>query len=180
LILEHSSIDIETLSLENNSVVLSIGIHSFSLNSAFTDSYYCSLNIDEQLKKNRHISGSTLSWWMEQSDQAKEVFSNNGNVPIKTKLNEIVKFVDYYQSKYTWTNGPEFDSTILKSLFTDFDVKYPFSYKYSFDFRTIKHVGENIFHIKYEPDKEIAHNALNDSIMQAKYIKKILLKSFNN
>lgn len=160
-------IDIETMDTKPSSIVLSIGAVKFCLKTGrLGDEFHRVLNIQEQIDVGRTLSASTLQWWMKQSREAKEVFLK----PQYGVLDVLNDFTEYFQKEgtlFVWGNGASFDPVIIDNLYRSFKKQSPWQYWNVMDVRTIKRfLGKN------DPIKNlgITHNALDDSIAQAKYV----------
>ena len=71
--LNHIMLDFETFSTISTAAILSIGAVRFDLASGTIDDkgFYSSISIDSNVEAGRHISESTLLWWMDQGEAAK-------------------------------------------------------------------------------------------------------------
>ena len=61
----HAMLDLETLSTENNAVVLTIGgckFNPFKDTEPF-EKVHLKIDTTEQIERGRHIEDSTLKWW---------------------------------------------------------------------------------------------------------------------
>lgn len=110
---------------------------------------------------------------MNQKDAAKKVFKED-SVEVGLALDNFVNFIVGNALKYNsnvkkvkpWGNGSNFDIEIIESLLKAYDKKIPWIYRNVRDLRTFKEF------VKYEEPmkKGIAHNALDDAIMQANIV----------
>ena len=83
-------IDIETLGVSANCIVLTVGASKFDPDtlSAPIDNFYMRLSIDEQEKINRCSEAKTVDWWMTQDDAVRtEAFDPDNRIDIATALN---------------------------------------------------------------------------------------------
>ncbi len=103
---------------------------------------------------------------MEQSPAARAVFSENQQ-SVKEVLEQFAQFFKQDGSLFIWGNGAAFDPPILESLYYSFGMIPPWHFSNVNDVRTIKRFqGSNTKIINLGT----AHNALDDSISQAKYV----------
>lgn len=168
-------IDIESLDTRETAVVPSIGIVLFDPFGSAADIktvMYAKLNVDHQLSMGRTVSWSTISFWLEQDDRARESLRTGGAsmsvAEVSTKLKSIMD-----QSRSVWGNSPKFDLSLLENLIPDFKSEH---YK-EMDFRTLRKTyqavtGRSI----YDEEREwfnafTAHNPLDDAIMQARRVQ---------
>jgi len=169
----HLMIDCETLSLESNAVIATIGAVVFKLDGEveILDSFYSRLTLNDQTMNGRHISANTFIWWLQQSDEAKNEIYN----PLLERLDAyhaLVSLQDFcieHSIETIWANGNMADCIWLRSIFKDFDLKYPVTFRNDLDFRTAKVLTETKrpnYKFKW-PKSGVKHNALDDAKNQA-------------
>lgn len=103
-------IDIETLSTSKHAAVLSIGVAVFD-DTQVIDTNGWAVEM-AALEGHGHILPSTLSWWMQQSEAARE-FSFQGKchpISMATELRPYIADADE-----VWANDPDFDCVILQN-----------------------------------------------------------------
>lgn len=159
----HIMLDMETLGLTADSVILSIGAVKFNLDGDISDeALYGVCDIESQIR--RHISANTLAWWMEQSDTAKTVFKDG--VPLMNVLKDMTNFVDR-DDYVVWSNGADFDIPLLNHALRTHGMEPIFKHWNHRCFRTIK---EEYKACPKPPFEGTQHNALMDAIHQAKWL----------
>jgi hypothetical protein len=141
-------IDNETLDLGPNSAILQIGVIAWPLDDPETemrrvDQY---LPIQPQLALGRTMSFSTVRWWMEQDEKARERFADNeGNDmdeltslvrSVHDKLSKLIHSVGMDNIE-VWAKGPQFDIVNLETLFAAFGLDTPWRYDKVMDLRTL-------------------------------------------
>lgn len=171
-------IDIETLSTQQNAVVLSIGAVGFCCKDGSVTFQNLNLSFGtkdcraDQISKGRHVSKDTVKWWKSQSEQARAVFNSKNVHDVRTALNKLSQFVRGFNANVRfWGNGSDFDIGILSSLYVDYGIESPWSktYRNTRCFRTMK--GEHGQLVKNVPvRKGTHHNALADAESQARYL----------
>lgn len=127
--------DIETLSVESTSVVLSAAIVYFDESSTYEslleDCLFVKFDAKEQIKKyNRTVSKSTLEWWDKQSDHAKKI----SFTPSAKDMSAIegIQLIKSYLKRETkekmiiWSRG-SIDSVIIDSLCRSMNIS-PIAY----------------------------------------------------
>lgn len=164
-------IDFETLGTGADAMVISLGAVFFDIETQqLGPTFYMAFDVEDQMKKGRVFTKSTLKWWLGQADAAKKVFHE------QAKPTELVlkTFSDWVKSnggkKYTrpWGNGATFDISIIESLFEQFGVECPWMYYNIMDLRTFRRFVANGTEV---PKKEgTNHNALDDAKNQAKFV----------
>lgn len=173
----HVMVDVETLGLQQNAIVLSVGAVVFDptpRNRGLGDEFY--IEIDPE-KYPGSIDVSTVKFWLKQ-----------GNCPLDGKregrhIGEL--FTDYLdrvcrgerQNLVLWSNGTDFDFPKLQYAYRLGKRQLPWSYSSIRDARTVYKL--------FDPDKLLApitnpaHNALDDAINQAHWLINIFLGAPN-
>ncbi len=170
-------VDIETFSLESNAIVASIGGVIFKLNgtTGLGKSFEVFLNTDEQEKRGRVISASTFEWWLEQSDAARNKLLMGKKRSVEAALRKLNKFCRENYVDNIWGNGNMFDCQVLRSLYKDFGVEYPVSFRNDLDLRTVKRMMQAIdptYKLKWL--KGVEHCALDDAKSQANVVVHVM------
>lgn len=174
---ENVMLDLETLDTASTAVVLSIGAVAFDpYSNEIGDTLYVELSQDiaMQQRNGRTISGDTVRWWMQQSEEARKVFAPtegaNGTTATGLRLFTDFLYANGKNNAKVWGNGADFDNVILGSLFESFDTPRPWSYSKNRCYRTMKGLGIG----PREPVRiGTYHNALYDAITQAKHLQEI-------
>jgi DNA polymerase III epsilon subunit-like protein len=168
---EDIMIDTETLGTRADSVIISIGAVKFdpNTNEIGKDAFYASISIDSNLAAGRHISESTLIWWLQQSVAAQGVFHEKKST-LAAALNDLADWIDHPDYKI-WSNGADFDIPMLGHAFSTHDADTPWKFYNSRCFRTMKQMpfGKRAV----VPVNTLKHNALNDAIAQAQHLQNI-------
>lgn len=164
-------LDFETIGQDPDTAVISLGAVFFNeLTGELGPTFYMAFDIDSQLKAGRSVTGSTLKWWMSQSNAAKKVFNEKAEDP-KQVLELFSKWVlaqTTISKVKPWGNGSTFDISIIEDMFRMYNVKCPWLYYNVFDLRTFKRYVAN--NAKVDKSDGVDHNALDDAIAQAKYV----------
>lgn len=164
-------IDLETLGVEPDSAVLTLGAIKFDPFSDAEphDPLYLKANLEEQTEVyGRSIDDNTLAWWAKQPQEIQdEAFGEDIerlNVQIiLQKLNKWCVALDYI-----WCQGPTFDFVILQHLYKQAKKPVPWNYWQIRDSRTLFAM------MPVDPRKAIQeslHNALADCYYQAKCVQ---------
>lgn len=169
-------VDIETLGNSPTSAILSIGAIEFDPDSnAIGEGFYTLIDIDSCLKNKLTVDGSTICWWMTQSDAAREIFNKQSTaLKLDSALIELKMFIERLsKSPIMWCNGSNFDAPILDNAFRRVGVTPPWQYYNVRDYRTIcKALPKNVLDtLKVNPD--VAHNAYHDAVAQAHTLQNI-------
>jgi 3'-5' exoribonuclease-like protein len=169
-------IDLETLGTGSNSVVLSIGACFFDVDTGeIGETFYTTLDIEDQIRAGRKIDASTLQWWVKQSADAQKVFFDEIR-DADLALENFCTWVEMHAEDrlHPWGNGSMFDIGILESLLADFAKDVPWKFSNVMDLRTFRRFvakGSNVIRIGTH------HNALDDAISQATFVINTLKES---
>jgi len=172
-------VDLETLDNVASAAIVSIGAVECDLTTGeLGDKFYKIIDLDNQRGT---VSTSTITWWMDQSEQAKDVFTAQGKVNIKDAILSFSKWIHSLKASNQhirlWGNGASFDNAILRQTFRTYNCEFPTEFWNDRDMRTI--VG---FYPKQLQEtwrrnnlrKGTHHNALDDAIHQVRYCSDIL------
>lgn len=169
----HIMVDLETLDTTRTSHVLSIGAVGFNIETGhMRETFY--RRIDEN-QPGRTISRSTVAWWMRQSMDAQlEAFAPTDRHPLHRVMQEFVMeyapHAEMARDHCIWANDPQFDLEIMRDVFKEQHLIWPWGFRSERSFRTIKHAAwPDGGLIPVEP-AGTAHNALDDAIYQAKVV----------
>ncbi len=168
--MKHVMIDIETLGLKSNSIILSIGAVFFDIETGELGREFYK-NIDPE-QHGRGVDVSTIMWWMEQSDRARNDLVSGRKYDLQKVLDDFgLFFCDedrvYPEEIQVWANGATFDPVLLGDAYKH---NPPWRFYNVLDQRTMKFLDRGRTE-RIEP--KTAHNALCDAIAQAKYVSKV-------
>lgn len=159
-------IDLETLGVNKNAVVVQISGVYFDRETGETESEFClCINIDSEVEKGFRVDGSTIKWWITQSSEAKQkVFSSNG----------CDSFTAWYQfnaflseAKCIWSHE-NFDYTLLSTHLEKHGIEPSFSDQYAGrDLRTL--IDLSRINVRDFPRVGTAHDGLSDCLSQINY-----------
>lgn len=166
--MKHVMLDIETLDTAPSAVVLSIGAVKFDADNIDPLGFHVVLDRHQQVKAARTISDSTVAWWMQQNDHARQVFSQKGT-PVDEALNAFSRFIS--GTEYLWGNGSDFDNVVVKTLHHSFGRKEPWSHRANRCFRTFKALFPLAGDVDCGIESFVEHNALDDAKYQALYLQ---------
>lgn len=170
-------LDVETLGKGSNAAVIAIGAVAFNMNEGIIgDSYYASID-PEEASVFGSVDMSTITWWMDQSEEArKAIFNNEENLNVWRAVNGFRLWIEKLRESdselYLWGNGSSFDNVVTKNFCQQRGATWPFKYNEDMDVRTLVRIGREILGIDPKNESEflgVKHNALDDAIHQAKY-----------
>lgn len=174
----HVMIDLETLGLDGNAIVPTIGMVKFDIGTGeIIDRFDGTFNLKDQAKAGRTMDVDTVRWWMTQSEDARNAaFGRSQEKSTTQVLREVSDFMNKPERVGgVWGNGAAFDNVILKSLFNTMGVPVPWNYRQDFCYRTFRTMFETpeTYAMEFKGTK---HNALDDAMFQTE----VLLKLINN
>jgi 3' exoribonuclease, RNase T-like len=182
----HIMTDTETLSTEDNAVLLSIGACHFDIDTAqILESFYVVLQTETVGDMNLHVSKDTLEFWEKQSVAAKaEVFNNPFAVDYVEGLRRYAEWIITMRAKSSkqklclWANDPDFDMVKLKNSMTAAGILPPWQYWEFKSCRTMELLGEKhgIDRRRDYPRGATHHHAGHDAAYQAQYVSGIWSK----
>jgi hypothetical protein len=168
--LKHIMLDNETLSTRTSAAILSIGAVRFDLHSGTIDDsgFYSSVSIDSNVESGRHISESTIVWWMDQGEPAKKLFTEP-KVPLLQSLLALTEFIGDDDCQI-WSCGADFDIPMLAHAYHSFGLEAPWKFYNANCYRTYKKLPGAP---KMTTKAVVKHNALHDAHAQAVHVCEI-------
>ena len=171
-------LDLETLGTGSNAAVLAVGAVMVDRKlGKVAGSFYAAFDIDEMLRTGGVASGSTIKWWMEQEQSAKEVFTHQ-TAPITQALVMLADWMGLDdegkppKDVKVWGNGDSFDNVILSNLYARMGLVTPWEYWNNRDLRTAVDIsGIDKRDVAFDGTP---HNALDDAKHQAKILLRCL------
>ena len=168
---KHCMIDLETLSVAPNAVILTLGaVHFDPYNDEIDDTLYMRLDLDDQDRLDRDIDDNTIAWWGKQDPTVmEEAFSNDNRLSVVDAIDRFHKFA--WGCNAFWSHGATFDLVIIENLYRQLKKPVPWNYWQLRDTRTL-------FDIGFTPDmpKDDKHDALADAIRQAIGVQTVFKK----
>lgn len=177
--MNHIMLDLETLGKRSDACIVSIGAAQFDINTGdIGETFYCNVNPESSMYYGGTVDGSTIMWWMNQSDEARNQLQKKP-IALKPALEAFNKFYGSCGGKCkVWGNGCTFDNVILSNAFYKTFIREPWPYNADMDMRTIVALGDSLLGIKVRDFKREGtyHNALDDAKFQAKVVSTIFMK----
>lgn len=171
---QHISFDLETLGLAHDALILSIGAVKFNpFTGELGDTFHAVIDLDGP---GGVIDASTVAWWMNQSDEARNAIF--GKDVVRTKLgaalcdfSEWIGFTEEledgeYPDVQLWARGNK-DGQWLESAYKGIGFKAPFRYWQVADQRTITNTFPLVMGDAKKRAEAVVHNALTDAVDQA-------------
>ncbi len=167
--MKHVSIDIETMATSYDAAVVGIGARAFDETGTGTG---FEIFIDQRAAARLgRVDPDTMRWWAKQPAYDR-VFG--GTVDPSVAVTKLSEFIESGNFDFVWANGPQFDLVILRRLYAELGIKFPFHYRAERDFRTIRTVGEMLNVDDKGLYDGVAHTPLDDATNQARVISRVL------
>lgn len=163
------SLDIETLSLKTNALVLQVGFCLINLDTGCR-SMPVRLNVGRSQQEQRHQDPDTIAWWNNQDPDIRIAVlypAASSMVSIQSVHFELSKVCQPHRT--VWANSPSFDCVILRSLFEDCGLEAPWNFRDERCLRTMAKFVDPEGNRK-PPKNQNAHDALCDAEWQADYL----------
>jgi hypothetical protein len=156
--LKHAMLDIETLALRKDALILSVGIRVFTSTELLAGHYW---NVSPG-SCGGVIDPGTVMWWLDQSKPVQDRLKDHRKVwsEVACDLVAVLNGVDY-----VWGNGVDFDNLIVGNALTRAGLGV-WSYKKNMCYRTIRSVSKacGFSEMAFAGEK---HDALADATHQA-------------
>lgn len=168
------SIDLETLGTRYNAAVISIGVVQFDRSSGqIGETFYREIDFDSAVRAGK-ANGSTIAWWVSQTEKAKRIFTGKNKVALAVALDDLRSWMTKLsRDPLVWGNGATFDITILEHAYENGAVglKEPWAFWNVRDMRTAVDMAgcEKADDLGIQREG-VHHNALDDAIHQAQCI----------
>ena len=164
-------VDMETMAVTPNAVVLSLGaVHFNPYGSGYSDKIYFRVSIDDQDALGREVDPSTIEWWGRQDPAImEEAFSPDNRISLVDAMDQFHKFA--WGCDRFWSHGATFDLVMLENIYRQLNKPLPWNYWQLRDTRTL-------FDLGFDPDMPTGskHDALQDAIRQAAGVQNMYRK----
>jgi 3' exoribonuclease, RNase T-like len=177
--MKHIMLDLETLGTGNTAAIVAIGACEFDLHGEGVEptprhQLYVPITPESAIKAGLVVDGSTIRWWLQQSDAARKSTFPDDALDLHTACSYLCGFVEQYgKDVAVWGNGATFDNVIIRSAFKAVGLPVPWSFRNDKCYRT----AVNLLPEARRPEfvrSGTAHNALDDAITQAIHLQKCI------
>jgi len=167
-------VDLESMGKGSNSAICSLAAVEFDLKTGATGrSFYEIISIQSCLDAGLKVDGSTIEWWLQQSESARMELTSG-----KAKsLQEVLFYFSVFcnalgiDTLQVWGNGARFDLGLMHDAFRTVGNVVPWKFWNERDVRTLVSFAPEVK--KNTPFDGTAHNALADCYHQIKYCSEI-------
>ena len=162
-------IDLETIGVCADALVLTIGAVPFSFDGEMGKEFEIYPTVQDQIGQ-RKVEWGALQFWFNQEDvvrhqQSDAIRTNN----LETSLNQLTEFCQSnLDSNFkVWGNG--FDIPLLNQAYSSYGMETPWSYKKIMDCRTITWLSKISTRVHID-ESDLKHNAVSDCKYQIRFI----------
>ena len=170
--MNHLMLDIETMSTDNNALVVSISAVQFDMTTGEIGAEFeIGLDQKQQLEKGAEMDIETVNWWSKQDKEAIEALSRIVPRDVDEALKQFNDFIKLNFKPISkiklWGNGATFDNVIVRNLYKRHSIDFVIPYYADMDVRTLcylKKINPRSFEFK-----GIKHNGIDDCKHQINY-----------
>lgn len=162
-------LDIETFGNRSNSVIVSIGAIQFDMNTGkLENDIYLPIDVDSCLEAGLRVDASTITWWLNQNEQAQKKITNPNRLKLEYALRMLSTFIQ--PDDIIWGNSARFDCGLLNDAYSAMKMETPWKFYNERDVRTLVALApqfkkEHVF-------IGVKHDPLSDCINQINYCTK--------
>lgn len=173
LIYTNAMLDLETMGNSPDAAIVAIGAVAFDLEAGELGStWYNRISLESAVQAGGVIDASTVLWWLQQSEEARQEIARPGGMHINEALRRFAGWLAETTEPdvVMWGNGASFDNVILRSAYQRAGQAAPWSWWNDRCYRTVKAMHRDV------PIERIGthHNALSDATSQAAHLIKML------
>ena len=159
----HIMIDLETMGNRPSAPIIAIGAVAFDTEGVH-DEFYEVVDLADSVAEGAVMDPSTVLWWMQQSDEARAEFGQEGK-PLGFALGDFREWIGRHDVEGVWGNGAAFDNVILSEAYRRMGSEAPWPFWKDRCYRTVKSLSA----IKMQRSGT-HHNALDDARDQARHL----------
>ena len=174
--MRHIMIDLETLGTNPDAPIIAIGAVLFDPATGEQGAtFYEAVDFEDACRRGA-ASGSTIKWWLGQSDAARAAVVK-GEALLEDVLRRFRMFCveESSAAPIVWGNGATFDISILEHAHRQIGRNVPWKFFDVRDCRTVAALGEGL-DVDRSMAKGVAHHALDDAVSQARWVSEIWMK----
>lgn len=175
--MKHIMLDLETMGNGSRAAIIQIGAVEFSTTSLGRE-FKVNVDLTSSLRAGLEVDGSTIYWWMQQSEAARASVYAPG-MSLKDALVRFAEFVrNEVKAEFVWGNGATFDNVILRNAYRAIDEPCPWHFRGDRDMRTLISIAKSKGITGPTVDKGTEHDALDDARRQAQIVQYIVERLF--
>lgn len=158
------SIDIKTLGTVPGSVITSIA--GVAQRNGKLGEFKVNIDIQSCLDAGLTVDGSTIEFWLQQNDKARESILDGNRSSLEKALKGFIWWLGFPESKRVFTKGPEFDIAMLQVACSKFGLTLPVERK---EVLSIRNLVDEFPEIEMDWSGT-AHDPLEDAKRQLKFV----------
>ena len=192
---EVAIIDLETLSVYDDSIILSLGIviadatKKATFQELIQKSLFLKFDVKEQKDLGRKVLPSTLEWWVDQVEEAKKISfypdpkRDISIMEISNKIIDYCKHIGIDKNKvFVWSRSIGFEKGKINHVIETLGLEQIFSYKNYLDVVTLCHITEQNryagINVKdYVEQGFIYHHPTHDAVLDFLRLQKVMVES---
>jgi hypothetical protein len=169
----HIMLDIETMGTRPGAAIVAIGACTFGdgLNWVRRRQFRATITLDGQQQRGLHLDEATVTWWLRQSDAARQALTMEGGVQLGTALFQFNDFVNAARDVNgeqspvrMWGNGANFDPPVIEAAYRACMIKPAWGFRDARCLRTLLDLAQ----VDMKAFRHgTAHDALDDAMSQA-------------
>lgn len=168
------SIDLETLGVRADAVILSIGAAAEVDGTLVT--FASAIKVGNGSQTERLIDSNTLAWWREKGPLFDQTMAACEDAPDLREV--LLQFAAWYSRLgndrdrlYPWGNGASFDVGMLDHAFAQEGIVPPWQFWTVRDLRTLKHLAQDAGVFQHVEREGVHHDAVTDAVNQLRMIQ---------
>lgn len=192
--LKHLILDIETLGVGDDCVILSLGATVFPFDNTIPndyakyvlDGFYCKFDAMEQIQTYRRtMDDGTIAWWKTQPEEARSVTR-----PSKDDVSLMDGMMDFnawitrsgysFKESFVWARGSYFDFPKLEHVYRQLDLAPGYNGWKIRDTKTYCDVltggTTGVYRPDVTPKEFVKHHALHDAALDAYRLVELFIK----
>ena len=175
--MRHIMLDLETLSLQPNATILSIGAVVMDLETGVLgDEFYCTVDPRSCQQWGLHVCADTAIWWMKQSEEVRKAVYEGEALTLQAALARFGMWAapsmeeEEVKNLRLWGNGAAADNVWLLQAYQATHILPPWKFWTDRCYRTLKAAFRDVPYV--EPT--IKHHALEDAKAQDQHLINIV------
>lgn len=167
-------IDLETLSQDDNAVIVTIAAVKFDFNHDEQETFCINLDPKDGKDCGFSISLDTIEWWKTLPAEVSKAWMGS-NIGVVDGITQFNDWLCADRKTNIWANGIDFDLPKLRAYYKMAKIEVPWKYWNQNDCRTLFNVFA--FDTKSAPRIGNYHNAVDDCRTQIANLKTLLCKN---
>lgn len=171
--MNHITFDLETLGNTTTAPIIQIGAVAFKEDSdTLIDEFFVNIKWESLKKYDFNMDYSTIQWWLQQSEAARNSIVQDQTHSIDKALYEFTQWLEKLggaSNFYYWTHAT-FDPPILVNAYRQCGKTCTIPFRLHRDIRTLHWIAGDV----EVERKGVSHNALDDAKYQSLYIREML------